>query len=110
MAASIKQTMGVRIFSGAPNSGTLDLKNMVPVGIFMPGAFTGTAVSIHASRTAAGTFVAVAGHAAIPFVANGYAALDYTKLIGVRYIRLVSTTNEGADRDFDLIVRPIGGI
>ena len=83
-------------------SSECDLGGTMIVGIQTPATFTGTAITFQAATASGGTYNAVkdgAGSSVSVTVANGqYIAIDPTKLKGIRFIKLVSGSVEGADR------------
>lgn len=99
------------IASGQTTSGAIDLVGTALVGLFMPSAFTGTAVTFTAAATLTGTYLAVTdstGAAVSATVAaSKYVALSPTTFAGLRYVKLVSGSSEGADRTITLATRPV---
>lgn len=92
------------IASGQTVSAAIPTKGLALVGIQLPAAFTGTAISFQGSVDGT-TYQAVksttSGSALSYTVAQGtYAAIDPTPFQGLAYIKLVSGTSEGADRAF----------
>lgn len=94
------------------NGGTTSGQVNVPdghelVGIYAP-VCTGTALTLTASKTSGGTFLAVknAADSAISHTISGtahYIALDSTLYRGLEFIKLVSGSSEGADRTFTCV-------
>lgn len=101
----------VTIASGQTTSGEYDLLGNTLVGFHLPAAFTGTAITFTASKSSGGTFQAVkdgAGSTYTLTVAQGqYIPVDPVKMLGVRFIKFVSGSTEGADRVITPISMPI---
>ena len=71
------------------------------VGVMMPAAFTGTAISFTASNTLAGTYNAVvnaAGAVSYPAAASQYVAIDPKDFQGITFLKIVSNGTEAAAR------------
>lgn len=104
------------IASGQGHSGAVDLAGDVPVGVRLPDAFTGTALTFEAAESNPATNLAgaafkvvknAAGASVSITVAQGtFVTLDPALLAGVRWLKLVSGSNEGADRTVYLTTRP----
>lgn len=102
----------VTIFTGGTKSSVVDLLGYSLVGIIIPAAFTGTALSFETSDAADGTFVPVksttSGSALSYTVAQGtYAAIDPKDFAGVRFIKFVSGSTEIADRVIKISMKGI---
>lgn len=97
------------IANGQTKSGAIDLDFATLCGIFLPAAFTGTALTFEASATETGTFVPVvdgAGASVSKTVAQGqYVYLDPAIFAGLRFIKVVSGSSEGAARSLTLATR-----
>lgn len=99
----------VVITSGQTASAAIDLSNGSPCAIYLPAAFTGTALTFTCSPTLAGTYQQLCDStgAAITYtVAQGknykLAPADF---IGVKYLKIVSGSSEGADRTITVAIR-----
>lgn len=99
------------IASGQTTSPEVDLGGSTLVGLFMPAAFTGTAITFTTAATTGGTFVAVydsSGNAISATVSTSrYVALSPTTFAGLRFIKLVSGSSEGGNRTITLATRPV---
>ncbi|MBP3958343.1 hypothetical protein J8F10_24100 [Gemmata sp. G18] len=99
------------IASGQTTSAEIDLTGADLCGLFMPAAFTGTTIKIQAAPASGGTFVTVqSGGAdyALPVAASKYVPIENLAVVaGLRFIKLVSGSSEGADRSITLAVRPV---
>jgi hypothetical protein len=100
------------IANGQTTSNEIDLSGTDVCGFFMPAAFTGTALKITASPTAGGTFVPVYdGDGSELSLAVGTSRFVPIKnlavVAGLRFIKLVSGSSEGAQRQIIIAARPI---
>ena len=100
------------ILSGATTSGEIDLAGTDLCGLFMPASFTGTTIKITASNASGGTFVTVQDGLGADFsltvAASKYIPVSNLALVaGLRFIKLVSGSAEGADRVIILAARPV---
>lgn len=99
------------IASGQGKSGVIDLLSATLCGVRIPAAFTGTAITFESSKTATGTFDAVkdgAGNSISKTVAaSQYIALDPSLFAGIRFLKIVSGSNEAADRVVTAVARPV---
>lgn len=81
----------------------------VLVGIQMPAAFTGTALTFQAATGPSATYQQVvdsSGSAISYTVAAGkYVAVDPTKFHGVQYLKVVSGSAEGGARSLTLMLK-----
>lgn len=91
-------------------SGIALLHGLTVVGIGMPAAFTGTAITLQAGD-ADGTYraVNVIGGTAVSLTvaADKYIALDPATLRGIERLKLVSGNTETAARTITIFARPI---
>jgi hypothetical protein len=101
----------VTISSGTTTSPEIDLGGTDLVGIMLPATMTSTTMTFTAATATGGTYQAVqdgAGNTISKTISGGkYIAIDPTTLHGVRYLKLVSGSSEGADRAITVISRPI---
>lgn len=99
------------IASSSTTSSEIDLSGTTLCGIYIPSAFTGTSISFQASSASGGTFVAVkdgSGNSISKTVASSqFIRLDPTDFVGIRFLKIVSGSTEGADRILTLAARPI---
>lgn len=100
------------ILSGATTSQEIDLAGADLCGLFMPASFTGTSIKITASNASGGTFVTVqdglGADYSLTVSASKYIPVSNLALVaGLRFIKLVSGSSEGADRSIILAARPI---
>lgn len=91
------------IANGQQESGALSLNGLALVGIFIPAAFTGTALTFTVCDTLAGTYVplksTISGTALSYTVAvSGFYAIDPKDFQGVQYLKIKSGSAEGAAR------------
>jgi hypothetical protein len=105
-------TATITVATSTTVSAAVDLHGCALVGIQLPATFTGTALTFQAATTLTGTYQAVygTGGSAVSYtVAQGrFIALDPATLRGIRFLKVVSGSAEGANRDIELVVRPIG--
>ncbi len=102
------------ISSGTNSSQAIDLAGNALCGLFMPAAFTGAIIKITAATSSAGTYAIVqkdevgGGDYAITATVGKFIPISNLGLLaGVRFITLVSSSNEAADRPITLAVRPV---
>lgn len=99
------------IVSGQTASGEVDLQETTLMGLYLPATFTGTAISFTAAPTAGGTSIVVQDGAgatySVTVAASKYVPVDYTKLAGLRFIKIVSNATEGGTRTINLAARPV---
>ena len=99
------------IAASGTTSAEIDLSGATLCGIYIPASFTGTSIAFQASSTSGGTFVSVrdgAGSALSKTVAAGqYIKLDPADFAGVRFLKIVSGSTEGAERILTLAARPV---
>jgi hypothetical protein len=97
------------IASGQTTSGEIALGGTVPAGVFLPAAFTGTALSFQASPVSGGTYGALqsAGTtSSLACAAGVYVGVDRNVFSGVRFLKIVSNASEAAQRTLTLATRP----
>jgi hypothetical protein len=98
------------ILSGQTTSDAIDLQGRPLVGMILPAAFTGSTITFTISVDNS-TFTAVYNTANTQLsvtVTQGRAYLfSPGDLVGVRYLKLVSGSSEGADRSITLISREL---
>lgn len=106
--SSPNYTSQVVIASGQTTSAALDLAGKTPCGVYLPAALTGTALTFLVSHDGS-TYVTVATGAgadySVTVAADKYVPLDYTKFLGVRYLKLKSGSTELAARTIQVATR-----
>mgnify|MGYP000984608443 CR=1 FL=1 len=111
MATPVNHT--VTIPSGqATSNATQDLGEFSVVAVRTPAEFDGTTLTFTHCDTAGGTYETVYkddGNAYTVTLANGrYTAVDYTKLLGCRFLKLVAGSNQASsDTAVTLKLRPL---
>jgi hypothetical protein len=100
----------ITVATNATTSAEVDLGGTEIVGIQMPAAFTGTAITFLVSTVSGGTYqplVDGTGSSVSKTVAaSKYVGIDPTLFHGIRFVKIVSGSSEGADRVFTIISRP----
>ena len=105
--------LAATIASGATTSDEVDLGGDQLCGLFVPAAFTGTAVTITAAPASGGTFVAVIDPATglaytLTVAAGKYAPISNLAFTaGLRFVKLVSGSAETPARVVILATRPV---
>jgi len=111
VAAPTKTVVTATITSGQSASAAVDLGGSSICGLICPAALTGTSLSIQGASTSGGTYTTlkdILGNAAtFSFTANQAYYVDPIVTAGFQYIKILSTTNEGADRAVTLLTRPV---
>ena len=102
-----KAALTVTIANGQTVSTAADLAGASICGVWLPAAFTGTTLTFQASRTVDGTYGAVQGVSLTPVAAGQFVPVDPTKFYGVRFVKVVSGSAEGAARSVILATRVI---
>lgn len=102
----------VEIGSGQTTSAVVRLGEYGLVGLIIPAAFTGTAITFTACRTKDGTFMPVydsdgnqVSVAVAVSRAVGLSAAEADALAPFHYIKLVSNGSEVADRSIDMVLK-----
>lgn len=95
--------LSVAIANGQQSSAVIPCGGMALVGVLLPAAFTGTALTFEVCDTAGGTFVPLksttSGTALSYTVAQGtYAAIDPKDFYGVQFLKIKSGSAEGGAR------------
>lgn len=91
----------VTIANGGTTSSVAEQDRATLVGLVTPAALTGVAITFSVSADGAtyNTLYKDDGNAySVTVAASRYIALDYAKFIGVRHIKLISGSAEGAER------------
>lgn len=90
------------IANGAQNSSVISTGGLALTGIFLPAAFTGTALTFLAAPVVGGTYVPVCKSDGSPLsytVAQGtYVVIDPRDFQGIPFLKIVSGTVEGGAR------------
>lgn len=99
------------IASGQTASSVIQLNGFSLVGVLLPAAFTGTAMTFQASVDGTNFFVVkstISGSSLSYTVAQGnYYAIDPVPFYGIHYLKIVSGTAEGAARTLTLALKGI---
>jgi len=98
------------IAASGTTSGEVDLRGGTLCGIHMPAAFTGTSLSFTVATASGGTFKTLQRNGAdysVPVTQGKYVSLDPSVFAGVRVLKFVSGSAEGADRTLTLATRPV---
>lgn len=110
MPNAVVEYLSATIANGQTVSGVVDLKKRSPVGLLLPSALTGTAITFQMSDTLDGTYVAIHSGGAALSVTVGtsrYVVLDPANFRGVRFLKLVSGSAEGAARTILVATREL---
>lgn len=109
MAQPAYEADAATIANGASQSSIINVRGRDVVGVQMPAAFTGTAITFTASFDGA-TFQALydtAGNAvSYTVAASRYIQIPRGTLGGMQALRLVSGSAEGAGRTVQVILQP----
>ena len=105
MARNLKLTDKVTIASSGTTSTALTLQGTIPLAMQMPAAFTGTAITFQCSNDGSTFYDLYNGSTlySVTVAASRYIALNPDIFEGVRFVRLVSGSNEGAIREIFLV-------
>lgn len=101
-------TKTTTISSGQTVSAEIDLGGTTPVALITPAALTGTTVTFQAATTTGGTFNTVMKDGAtlsVTVAASRFVVLQPSDFAGVRFLKVVSGSSEGADRTLTLATR-----
>lgn len=109
-AGSFNPGVTATIAASAATTGAITLKGFVPVGIYLPGTFTGTSLTFTACDTSGGTYLVVksttSGTSLSYTVAqNTYVALDPKDFAGINYLKIVSGSTEGSARTLKIALK-----
>jgi len=101
--------LSVAIASSATKSAVINQNGLSLVGIYLPTAFTGVALTFEACDTVDGTFLPVKkadGNSLSYTVAQGtYVAIDPKDFAGISFLKIVSGTAEGAARTLKIALK-----
>lgn len=110
----VNYDLAATIASGQTTSAEIDLAGTQLCGFFFPASFTGATVKIQAASASGGTFALVqkdeagGGDYTISVSTGKFTPLTNLSLIaGLRFIKIVSASSEGADRSITLATRPL---
>lgn len=108
--STVNQGAICTVASGATVSGALDLGELAVVGIVTPAAITSTAMTFQASAdgvtynqvtTRDGTVYSVT------ISASKHIVIPPADLCGIRYLKVVGGSAEGADRNITVLLRSV---
>ena len=99
----------VTIASGQTKSGAVSLQGAVLYALRIPATITGTSISLEESDSEIGTFRPVYDNTgalvSVPVSASRTCVFAPSTVHGLRFIKLVSSASEGADRSIGVITR-----
>lgn len=99
------------ILSGQTTSDEIDLNGTTLCGFHLPAAITGTTLKITAASAAGGTFNTVQSAGAdysLTIAASKYVPIENLAIVsGLRFIKIVSGSSEGADRLVGIATRSV---
>ncbi|MGL4558966.1 MAG: hypothetical protein ACRCV5_15810 [Afipia sp.] len=104
------RTVAVTLPAGT-TTGAIDLGNDTLVGIRFPTTFTGTTVTFTASESLEGTYVGLynaSGAVSYTIAQARFYVLNPADFRGVRFLKVVSGSSEGADRTLYLTLKAGG--
>lgn len=100
-----------QIASGSNTTSAIDLYGSTLAGIWFPSAFTGATLTFSSAPSIDGTYATVndidSSSAYTVTVSSGYQPVDVNVFAGVRYLKLISSSNEAAGRTLNLSVKGI---
>lgn len=101
----------VTIVSGGTDSAAVDLRGMTLCGIYIPSTLTSTSITFKASDEFSGTYIPVfdgLGSELSKIVASTqYIVLNPSDFAGIQYLKIVTGSLEGADREIKLALRQV---
>lgn len=104
-------TTNATIANGAATSTAVDLCGVTLAGIQLPASFTGTSITFQAATSLGGTYQTIinpTGASVGATVSAGkYLTLSPSDFAGIQFLKIVSGSNEGADRTLELVCRPM---
>lgn len=108
---SFLSSVTAAIASGQTVSEAVDLAGTTLVGIQLPVALTGTALSFQAATSLGGAYQQMIdgnGNALSKTVSQGkFLTLSPAEFAGVQFLKVVSNASEGASRALELVTRPV---
>ncbi len=108
----VSYNLTATIANGQTTSAEIDLAGTTLCGLIIPSAMTGTAISIQMSDTSSGTFVAVqdgnGNDLSLAIAVNKFIPINNLAVsAGLRFIKIVSGSSEGAQRVIKLVTRAV---
>ena len=101
----------VDISSDDDLTNALDMRGKTLVGLIMPSVLTSTAINFSASETASGTFTDIydtsGNKLSVTVAASRYILIDPSDFTGVRFLKIVMGSSEGADRTITAVMRSV---
>ena len=108
---SVIMNVTATIAASGTTSAAVDIGGTTLLGIQLPAAFTGTAISFQAATSLGGVYQTVidgSGTTLSKTVAQGrYLILDPSEFAGFQFLKIVSGSTEAAQRDLVLVCRPV---
>lgn len=107
-AGQMNPALATTIANGQTKSAVVNLNGFTLVGILLPAAFTGTALTFEASIDGSNFFPVKKsdGNSVSYTVAQGtFVAVDPKDFYGVQYLKVVSGTSEAGARTLNLAVK-----
>lgn len=105
-------TTTATIANGGTTSDLIDLRYKTVCGLKFPSSLTSTSMTFTVSDTATGTFATMADGAGSDIsktiAAGKYIPLSPNDFAGVRFLKLVAGSSEGAARSIGVCARMIG--
>jgi hypothetical protein len=106
------QTLPATIASGAAISSIIDTYAGTLMGIHFPSTFTGASVTFQASDTLNGTYRTVnqfdsSADYSVTVSPTEYQPVDFNVFAGVRYLKIISASNEAAARTLTVSLRTV---
>jgi hypothetical protein len=99
------------IASGQTTSAEVDLGGTEIVGLQLPASFTGSSITFQVATASGGTYQDMkdgAGNSVSKTVSQGqYIAIDPALFRGIRFVKLVSGSSEGAARAITVFSIPV---
>ena len=89
-------------------SGPVDLTEWLLAGFMLPDTFTGTALTFEAAPTEDGTYRSVTNSSgtaiSVTVATDAHVLIEPQTFAGVRWLKIVSGSTEGADRTIGLVL------
>lgn len=101
----------VQIASGSNTTSAIDLYGSTLAGIWFPSTFTGATLTFTSAPSINGTYAAVnnidsSGIYSVT-VSSGYQPVDINVFAGIRYLKVISSSNQAVDRILNLSVKGV---
>ena len=107
----VRGHIALTVANGADESSVLDAVNKSLVGILMPGTLTSSTFSIHGSVNGSDFYPITDGAGnnltGISFTADTFLSIDPIFTRPFRYYKIITASNEGAEREFKTITKII---